>query len=355
MNPTWRKILREIKNNKNKKIILIGTPAHGNLGDHAIAEEEKNFIKKYFSDYSLYEIIMPLYNICQNKLKKIILPKDIIIISGGGWMGNLWLHNEITIRNIIKTYPSNKIIIFPQTIFYTEDYEGKKECEITSKCISNHKNLTICLREKRSYNFAKNNYRFQGNSKTILCPDIVLFGSCKYVEKTPNNKIKINVCLRKDCERVVDKRENLIEKISEYGEINEISTVVPRLVPLKNRIKELNESWKDFSSGRLTITDRLHGMIFSVLNGTPCIVLNNKTGKVFGVLEWIRNTNMIVTASTEAEVLQNIPQLLKLKECKYDRTLLNKEFEKMAKEIKEEIDENENQEINSDERSDKKL
>lgn len=89
------------KKDKNKKIILIGTPAHGNLGDHAIAEEEKNFIKKYYQEYNIYEIIMPLYNICKNKLKN-NFPEDIIIISGGGWMGNLWLHNEITIRNIIK-------------------------------------------------------------------------------------------------------------------------------------------------------------------------------------------------------------------------------------------------------------
>ena len=133
-------------------MILIGTPAHGNLGDHAIAEEEKNFIKEYFSEYNLYEIIMPLYNICQEKLKKLITPKDIIIISGGGWMGNLWLHNEITIRNIIKSYLDNNIIVFPQTIFYTNDEEGKKECKITSGYISGHKNLILCLREKNRLN-----------------------------------------------------------------------------------------------------------------------------------------------------------------------------------------------------------
>lgn len=77
-------------------------------------------------------------------------------------------------------------------------------------------------------------------------------------------------------------------KILEYGEIKEITTVVPRLIPLKNRTKELEKIWKEFSEGSITITDRLHGMLFSVLNQTPCIVLNNKTGKVFGVLEWIK-------------------------------------------------------------------
>lgn len=321
---------------------MIGTPAHGNLGDHAIAEEEKNFIKEYFSDYGLYEIIMPLYNICQEKLKEIITPKDIIIISGGGWMGNLWIHNEITIRNIIKSYLNNNIIVFPQTIFYTNDDEGKKECVITSKYISEHKHLILCLREKKSYEFAKNNYVFKGNSKPILCPDIVLFGSCKYIRKVPKKKVEINVCLRKDCENIVENRDELIQNISKYGKVNELTTVVPRIVPLRKRTKELEKSWKNFSKGSITITDRLHGMLFSVLNGTPCISLNNKTGKVFGVLEWIKGSNMVLTASTKEEILQNIPLALNLKEYKYDRNILEKEFDKMSKEIRKGIDENEN-------------
>lgn len=256
-------------------------------------------------------------------------------------MGNLWLHNEITIRNIIKNYNNNKIIIFPQTIFYTDDEKGRKECKITSQYISNHKNLIICLREKRSYNFAKNNYKFQGNSKPVLCPDIVLFGSCEYAKKYPAKANKINICLRKDCEKVTDTREEMIEKILEYGEIKEITTVVPRLIPLKNRTKELEKIWKEFSEGSITITDRLHGMLFSVLNQTPCIVLNNKTGKVFGVLEWIKSSNMVLTAETEEDILQKVPQALMMKDCKYNKDILKKEFEKMAKEIKEETKKNE--------------
>lgn len=335
-------MLKQIKNDNNKKIILIGTPAHGNLGDHAIAEEEKNFIAEYFSDYNLYEIIMPLYNIYRKKLKQIINNKDIIIISGGGWMGNLWIHNEITIRNIIESYPKNNVIIFPQTIYYTNDEEGRRECDITSRCISNHKNLMICLREKKSYEFAKNNYTFKWNSKPVLCPDIVLFGGCQYYKKSFQDKKKINVCLRKDCEGILKDRDKLIKDISKYGEVDEITTVVPRLIPLKKRIKELEEAWKVFSSGTITITDRLHGMLFSVLNGTPCIVLNNKTGKVLGVLEWIKNSNMILTASTAEEVLTNIPKAFKLGEYEYDKTMLEKEFDRLSKEIRGGIEKNEN-------------
>lgn len=334
VNPDWKITLKRIKNDNNKKIILIGTPAHGNLGDHAIAEEEKNFIKKYYQEYKVYEIIMPLYNICKNKLKKIVSKEDIIVISGGGWMGNLWLHNEIAIRNIIKNYNNNKIVIFPQTIYYTDDENGRRECDITSKYISSHKNLIICLREKKSYSLAKNKYKFQGKSKPVLCPDIVLFGSCKYAKKNQTDSNIINVCLRNDCEKITDKGIKLIEKISKYGEIREVTTVVPRLIPLKRRTEELEKIWTEFSKGSITITDRLHGMLFSVLNQTPCIVLNNKTGKVFGVLEWIKGSNMVLTAETEDEVLEKIPQALMMKNHKYDKDTLKKEFEKMANEIR---------------------
>lgn len=325
------------------------------MGDHAIAEEEKNFIKEYFSAYKLYEIVMPLYNIYQKKLKNIITPKDVIIISGGGWMGNLWLHNEITIRNIINSYPQNNIIIFPQTIFYTNDTEGKKESEITSECIGKHKNLILCLREKKSYEFAKNNYVFKGNSKPILCPDIVLFGSCKYIKKIPRKRNEINICLRQDCESIIENREKLIDNISKYGEIKEITTVVPRLVPLRRRTMELEKSWREFSKGTITITDRLHAMLFSVLNGTPCIALDNKTGKVFGVLEWIKKSDMVLVATTTKEILPKIVQALELKNCNYDRNILKNEFDKMSKEIREGINKNENQEINSSKCANKKL
>ena len=41
--PGWRSAIKKLKSNKNKKIFLVGTPMHGNLGDHAIAIQEQYF------------------------------------------------------------------------------------------------------------------------------------------------------------------------------------------------------------------------------------------------------------------------------------------------------------------------
>ena len=48
-----------------------------------------------------------------------------------------------------------------------------------------------------------------------------------------------------------------------------------------------------FSSSKLVVTDRLHGMIFSAITNTPCICFDNKNGKVSAQYEWIRNNSYV--------------------------------------------------------------
>ena len=43
----------------------------------------------------------------------------------------------------------------------------------------------------------------------------------------------------------------------------------------ENREQLLKQKIEEFQSAELVITDRLHGMIFSVITGTPCIAFDN--------------------------------------------------------------------------------
>lgn len=341
----WYKTLMKIRKDTTAKIVLFGTPIHGNLGDHAIAEEEKAFLKDFFPEYHVYEIIMPLYHTFKKRIVRSIREEDIICISGGGWMGNLWIQNEITIREIIQFYPNNLIVIFPQTVYYTDDADGEKESKRTSEIVSQHKNLQIFLRDEKSFEFVKAHYKFTGSSGAMLFPDMVLYGSRHYTEKhyVESSKL-VNICLRTDCEAVIRNRDKLIENIRSEYSIQEITTVLPRWVPLKNREKELMLSWNEFAEAQLTITDRLHAMLFSVLNGTPCIVLDNKTGKVFGVSSWIAESGMVLQAPDAKNVPALIPEAMKMTKCSYNRELLSDKFKVMAKKIRENADVNRNEE-----------
>ena len=48
------------------------------------------------------------------------------------------------------------------------------------------------------------------------------------------------------------------------------------------------------SAWRFPIKFRLHGMIMSVITDTPCIAMNNTSGKVKGVYDTIKNDNVKV-------------------------------------------------------------
>lgn len=70
--------------------------------------------------------------------------------------------------------------------------------------------------------------------------------------------------------------------------------------------------WNEFRSARLVITDRLHGMIFSAVTGTPCVALNNSNGKVGYEYEWLKDVPYIAFASTVDEVPQLACQVLRV-------------------------------------------
>lgn len=335
--PQWNKLLKRIKDSTNRKIILIGTPVHGNLGDHAIAEQERLFFKEYFSQYEFYEILMPMYFTQKKEIIKCISNDDIVVMSGGGWMGNLWIHNENVIREVIKKFPSNKIIIMPQTLYYTDDIKGKKELFITKQILEQHNNLHIYTRDVQSFSLAKREFVLRGKSRIRLFPDMVLYGK-EIGNRNINLKRKriINVCIREDCESKQDSRAEIYNTLLEKKyDVRRISTVIGAPIKLKERMNKLRESWAQFSEASLTITDRLHAMLFSVINGTPCIILNNRTGKVFGVAEWIEKDYHIKKATSLEDVMEFLQQNDIWIRRDFNRYTLVEYFEEMANDIKE--------------------
>lgn len=299
LQPNWLRELQNL-NIKKKKLLLIGTPVHGNLGDHVIAEEEKAFFNKFFNEFVLFEIQMPFYHVLKSKIPKKVNRKDIIVISGGGWMGDLWIDNEEVIRDIVCRFPENQVIIMPQTAFYSDSDKGKQEKEKTIRILKKHNNLTLFVRDKQSYSIF-----YRSGLSVYLEPDMALYGSEKtfYCEK-PVKRDTI-VCLRNDREKNINEND-LIDKLKESGlQVTTLSTVLNKRIRIKERKEEINELWSRMAKANVVITDRLHAMIFAVLNGTPAVVLDNKTGKVFGVSMWLDET-MVFKCNSIADVLNTV-------------------------------------------------
>lgn len=315
---------------KKQKIILIGSPEHNNLGDHAISIAEMLFLKENFADYNIVELSSKAFIDEGKLLRKYIAKEDKILITGGGFLGNLWIKEEEWVREVLKTFSDNKIVILPQTIYFTDDDDGSNEKEKTEKIYEEHRNLSIFLRDRISYQFVKNNFI---NLKHIgYAPDFVLYMD---YSKQKFDRRGILTCLRCDKEKAVWDEDKLFHYLSDNQfEYKSISTLTEEgECQIARRMEEFDKKIAEFKKAKLVITDRLHAMLFSVITGTPCIAMDNLSRKVSGVYEWICYLPYIKIAASMDEVVELMKQEKFIDENDYNNSCLMKSF----KEIKEVI------------------
>lgn len=302
-----------------KKIYILNTPLHTNIGDSAIAYAQNLFLEKNFGNkYKIVEITSWELNRFRRVLSYIVRKKDIVMQHGGGNMGIEWFGEELERRSIIEMFPNNKMIIFPQTIYYGDSDKGKEEFEKSKQIYNSHKDLTVIAREKVSYDIMKHVY---DKCKVILTPDIVL--SMDGLE----NKYKrenITFCFRKDPEKVLknSEQEVIIEECKKTTDKLVFTDMISeRQVTKENRVDIIMDKFKDFQKSKLVITDRLHGMIFCALSGTPCIAFGNYNQKVKGTYEWIKDLDYINYVDNIEESKECINELMKLDTTKYDNSM----------------------------------
>ena len=270
-----------------KRSVLIGSPEHGNLGDQAIALAERIMLHK--NNIRCVEIAGGLYRRKSCFVKFFVKRKDVICISGGGFLGSLWKLEDDMVNDIVLKFRNNRIVIFPQTLYFTSVEDRKKFVEIYSY----HKDLHLFLREKNSYELARNILQ-ETKCKVHLAPDMVLSLNTEDIKPQPTNTVLL--CLRTDKESILNaETKKAMDRFpaSLNAETEYITTNSPRLILFFQREKELRIILAKIKSSRLLIADRLHAMIFAYITGTPCFVFDNISHKVSGVYEWIKDCGYI--------------------------------------------------------------
>ncbi len=311
-----RKTLREkifiksfkkyIKNNQ-KKAFLFNGPITGNMGDHAILFAEEKFLKD--SGINAFLVSSKEMNyFMQNNLYKKVKKNDNIYITGGGNTGSLWRNEQERINLVLNTFRDSYIKIFPQTIYYENDFFGKECLKKDLKYYRNCKNLIFECRDKKTFNFVNNELKINA----VLTKDIALtlnYSNLNY------KRDGILFCFRRDIEKIIgdNEKKELVKKILNETKIEKykyIDTVITKKQVYSYRVakKEFYKLIKTFAKSKLVVTDRLHGMIIAYITGTPCIAINNLSGKVKGVYDTIcdRDKNIIF--------IENIKELEKEEE-----------------------------------------
>ena len=284
--------------NEEKPIIYLFFVACGtNMGDHAIVKAEEEYLSCLLGgDIHIVEVQTGQTENAINVVKKNIRQQDIIILSGGGYIGDEYIEIYNPLLRMMKVFRKNKIIIFPQTIFFHNMRQEKKFIALCKKCTK----LQIFVREKKSKAiFLKHGI------KTKLVPDIVLSQSPIVHVSTEKNEILM--CMRNDVEKGLTNKEfDLIKNILlNFGEVLITDTVVDTIFPMNQRWDYLNRILDQFSKSTLVVTDRIHGMIFSYLTNTPCIAFGNYNHKVESEYEWIKkSSNICFFKSVDEELIK---------------------------------------------------
>lgn len=275
-------------------VFLIGVPEHGNLGDQAIAFAEKKFLSDLIKDKAICYITEYGFYNKYLRLKQYIRrnPGSIILWHGGGNIGDIYKFHESMRLFAVKHFHNTKLVILPQTIDYTDDSSNLRY----AKGIYNkHPSIVMFTRERESYIKAK---KYFSDCLVYMVPDTVLTYRPFLNEERKNHVL---LCIRND-EEIYAKTKMRIDGIIDLLKKNKIQYSITDTrdekeysCKFEKQGEKLIEKWKEFASSRAVVTDRLHGMIFALITDTPCIALDNSTGKVSSFYHtWLEDSKVLL-------------------------------------------------------------
>lgn len=299
---------------QKKKALMLATAEHQNIGDAAIDLAEQNLLMQYFPGY--YQVEFSTYEI-PNKyhfLQAIVNPSDILFINGGGNMGSLYREEEELHRRIVQDFPNNKIVVLPQTIYFADTPEGQAELALSARVYNHHKDLTIFARGRESYDFACRHF---GHAKIKLMADVVLSLHRDY----GFDRSGVLLCLRGDGESVLaQQNQQILDTVQRFDPDVEIRTnIAEQDISRVERAAVVNDELQRYARRRVVVTDRLHGMIFAAVTGTPCVVLDNATHKSRDFYEtFLQDSNAVFYIGTDCDRLEEaIAQALAVEKPAY--------------------------------------
>ena len=310
------KILISLKQELGKIVELINKedafyfdyPMHLNVGDLLIYAGTEAFFKEYNINIRLRRCLQT-FDI--NEVKKNITKNTTIICHGGGNLGDLYPLLQKLREELVINFPNNRIILLPQTGYFSNQDEMKKSAAIFSA----HKDCHLFERDLQTLELLKN-----FSEKEILCPDLAHqlyreFPLKNKVESLEKNKLYF---LRKDIEAsqlekniestlsasaVVKDWDDFVtsndimyariySKLARISNISHLSIFKDKINDLwyKHTLNIIERARNEFMKYDLVVTSRLHGHIFSCLLGIPNQVCDNSYGKNLGYYnQWTKD------------------------------------------------------------------
>ena len=288
--------------NKSKVVVCLAAD-YGNLGDVAITIAQIDFLKRLLPTYEIIEYPISITFKEIKALSECIDNNDVITLIGGGNTSEQYDDIEYCREFLIKRFKRNRIISFPQSNEIPQAGNRFTRALIHSymKC----SNLLYFARDKYSLQFMKD---ILPELNCELAPDIVF--SNMYPPRMGSGSY-ILLLLRHDSEKSMSAsfESELIETAKRISSIRISDTVLPIEYQKSDLHGAMDSLIDEIRESSLVITDRLHGMILSYVNHTPCLVYGNQNMKIQGAYEMIMKSQMVSLFTESSDIANDISMM----------------------------------------------
>lgn len=276
---------------------LLDFPSHQNAGDSLIYAGEIAYLDRiasnirYICDIERYDPVA-----LRNRV-----PEGPILLHGGGNFGDRWPRYQVFRERVIKEFPDRPVIALPQSM----EFRSSSALEAARNSLARHANLTLLLREHRSFSEAVATF---GQSNNVeYCPDLAFGAGFQAVAKTEHSVDVVQI-LRRDSERIEREMIALPCSTAEFDwGLTGLDAALWRLARIPGRVAlttpaisrriypvlagsyraqaqlNLRRARLTLQTGRILLTDRLHAAVLGALIGMRVVALDNSYGKISAV------------------------------------------------------------------------
>jgi pyruvyl transferase EpsI len=287
-----------------RKILYGITPPRSlsNVGDQAQAVAIHRWFRRYFPEFAVVELDKDLSARPLPRLRREFGEGDLVFLHSGGNLGDRGIYSERGRRNLIELFPDLPVISLPQTVHFSDTPAGREERARSIAIYERHPRLTVLGRDRESARLAGELFR---RARVSSAPDFVLSLPPR---AEPRERSGTLLCLRNDSEGVLGAQDRTALS-RELGSALEYDTTVSTPIPPEQRAAFLDEALELFAAHEAVVTDRFHGVIFSVLTQTPCVALRTVDHKLTSAIEWFEEVGFVRMAETPADVPKTLAEV----------------------------------------------
>lgn len=298
------------------RLALLEFPAHSNVGDSAIWLGETAYLLDSHQQRPVHT--SDLHSYSRDRLRT-ALDGGVILVHGGGNLGDVWPEYLNSKIQMLDDFPDTRIIQMPQTVHF----QSAKNLERFQRAVARHRSYTLLVRDQTSLDLALDSFACESR----LCPDLAFWLELSrstavhdvvWLQRTDRESVHkstesalaapqgIHVADWLDHDNELPSRieRKLTEVLARYP--NKLSFLERQLTDMRNRAARvrLRRGCRLLSSGRVVVTDRLHGHILCTLMGIPHVLLDNSYGKLRHFYDaWTHDCSEVRFATSPEEAL----------------------------------------------------